>query len=218
MGSIDPVSMSRQGMSIIKLSANNREEVIQRAVSILVGGGIIAYPTETTYGLGARYDEGTALKKLYDLKRRPHEKAMPIIIGSVDQLSLLAVDVNDKAADLISRFWPGPLTLVLCARNGLNDYITSEQKVAVRIPGESFALQLVRAAGVPITATSANISGRPPAINAEMVAGYFAAGLDLIIDGGKSQTALPSTIVDVTGKTPIVLREGALSISNIFTR
>jgi len=184
----------------------------------MTNGGTIGYPTETMYGLGAKYDDENALKRLYGLKQRPLEKTVPIIIGSVQQLSLLAEFVNSTAADLISRFWPGPLTLIFHARSGLNRYITSNRKVAVRIPGASFALDLVRAACFPITATSANISGLPPARNTAMIADYFADSLDLIVDGGESPTAVPSTLVDVTDDTPVVIREGAIKTSLLFVR
>ncbi len=205
-------------MPRVLLSASNENEVIQKAVSILLNGGTVAYSTETIYGLGAKYDDEQAVKRLYELKNRPRAKAMPLIIGSVEQLAMLTQCVNDAAFDLISRFWPGPLTLIFRARDGLNSYITSDSKVAVRIPGESFALHLVRFAGFPITATSANISGKPPAHNADMVADYFPEGLALIVDGGESQIALPSTIVDVTEKSPLVLREGAIKSSWLFSK
>jgi len=191
--------------------------MIERAVLSLFHGGIIAYPTETLYGLGAKYDNEQALMRLYELKRRPHENTIPIIIGSVEQLSLLVNSVNETAADLIRKFWPGPLTLVFAARSGLISYITCADKIAVRIPGESFALDLVRAAGFPITATSANISGFPAARDVSMISEYFNDRLDLIIDGGTSQNTQPSTIVDVTRQTAVVLREGAISASRIFT-
>jgi L-threonylcarbamoyladenylate synthase len=184
----------------------------------MMNGGTIAYPTETIYGLGAKYDDENALKRLYGVKQRPREKTVPIMIGSIDQLPLLAEDVSNTAADLIARFWPGPLTLIFRARSGLNSYITSNGKVAVRIPGASFALDLVRAASFPITATSANISGLPPARTAAMIAAYFADTLDLIIDGGESPTAVPSTLADVTDTTPVVLREGAIKTSLLFVR
>ena len=191
--------------------------MIERAVLSLFHGGIIAYPTETLYGLGAKYDNEQALMRLYELKRRPHENTIPIIIGSVEQLSLLVNSVNETAADLIRKFWPGPLTLVFAARSGLSSYITCADKIAVRIPGQSFALDLVRAAGFPITATSANISGFPAARDVSMISEYFNDRLDLIIDGGTSQNTQPSTIVDVTRQTAVVLREGAISASRIFT-
>ena len=178
----------------------------------------IAYPTETIYGLGAKYDDENALKKLYTLKQRPLEKTFPIIIGSVEQLSLMAEDVNNAAADLITRFWPGPLTLIFHAKSGLNNYICWNGKVAVRIPGASFALDLVGAALFPITATSANISGLPPARTAKMIADYFTDNLDLIIDGGDSPMVVPSTLVDVTENTPLILREGAINTARLFIR
>ena len=204
-------------MSSLKLSTSNSDEIIQHAISVLLKGGAIAYPTETLYGLGAKYDDEQAVKRLYELKKRPREKTIPIIIGSAEQLSLLAESVNDAAADLISRFWPGPLTLILRARAGLNSFIISDGKIAVRVPGESFALRLVRAAGFPLTATSANISGKPPAHNAGMVTDYFGSGLDLVVDGGESPSTLPSTIVDVTKETPVLLREGAIKPSLLFS-
>jgi L-threonylcarbamoyladenylate synthase len=205
-------------MISVKLTNTNADEIIRRAISMIMNGGVISYPTETIYGLGAKYDDENALKRLYGLKQRPHEKTVPIIIGSVEQLSLLTEFVNNTAADLISRFWPGPLTLIFRARSGLNGYVTSNRKVAVRIPGASFALDLVRAACFPITATSANISGLPPAHNAAMITDYFADNLDLIIDGGESPTAVPSTLVDVTDIAPIIIREGAIKTSLLFAR
>jgi len=203
-------------MQALKLSAGNEDEIIRQSISVLQDGGIVAYPTDTLYGLGAKYDNEQTLKRLYDIKNRPDEKAIPIIIGDPEQISLLAKPVSKAAADLISRFWPGPLTLILHAIEGLNRFIVAGSRIAVRVPGESFALRLVRAAGFPITATSANISGKPPARNSGMAIDYFGAALDLVVDGGESSITLPSTIVDVTGKCPVVLREGAIKASMLF--
>lgn len=179
---------------------------------ILRQGGIIAYPTETFYGLGAKYDIEPALQRLYDIKKRPVKMAMPVIIGDIEQLAMLTEGIPDKAGALISKFWPGPLTLLFEARSGLSDFIAIENKVAVRMPGESFALRLARASGFPITATSANISGKPPGENIRMVMNYFNDALDLIIDGGELKSILPSTIVDATGPELRVLRQGLVDI------
>lgn len=197
---------------IIKLTDENLGEAINKAIAVLKSGGIVAYPTETFYGLGAKYDIDSALKRLYEIKNRPQEKAMPLIIGSREELFLITDSVNKSAMDLMDRFWPGPLTILFRARPGLSEYISSENKVAVRIPGESFALRLARAAGFPITSTSANISGMPPADNASMVSDYFGEVIDLIIDGGKTNGGLPSTIVDVTGDMPKIIRHGSIDI------
>ncbi|MBF0505533.1 MAG: threonylcarbamoyl-AMP synthase [Nitrospirae bacterium] len=197
---------------MIKLSGQNLEEVLADAVQMLRQGGIISYPTETFYGLGAKYDMGPALQKLYVIKQRPLQKAMPLIIGDMAQLSILARSIPDSAVLLMRKFWPGPLTLLLEARPGLSHFIVYENKVAVRMPGESFALRLAKASGFPVTATSANISGRSPGKNASMVLNYFGDAVDLIIDGGESGSESPSTIVDVSGSEPVVLRKGAVEI------
>lgn len=197
---------------ILKLTDENYNEAIKAALSVLKDGGVIAYPTETFYALGVKYDKKDALKKLYGLKQRPEEKAMPLIIGGTEQLGLLASHISGPAQGLIEAFWPGPLTVVFFAQQGLEEYIVYENKVAVRVPGESFALRLARAAGFPITATSANISDRQPAETASMVTGYFNNDIALIIDGGRTKGGLPSTIVDVTTGVIKILRQGAIDI------
>lgn len=203
---------SREIATLIKVSPVNIESVLADAVSILRQGGLLAYPTETFYGLGAKYDIEPALQRLYDIKRRPMNMAMPLIIGDMKQLFMLTERITDKAAALIGKFWPGPLTLLFEARRGLSDFIVAENKVAVRMPGESFALSLAIASGFPVTATSANISGMPPGKNISMVMNYFNDAFDLIIDGGELESILPSTIVDATGPEPIVLRKGLVDI------
>jgi L-threonylcarbamoyladenylate synthase len=197
---------------LIRVSPVNIESALDDAVRILRQGGIIAYPTETFYGLGAKYDVEPALQRLCDIKKRPGKMAMPVIIGDLEQLELLTERIPDKAGALISKFWPGPLTLLFEARSRLSDFIVAEHKVAVRMPGESFALRLARASGFPVTATSANISGMPPGENIQMVMNYFNDALELIVDGGELKSLLPSTIVDATGPELKILRQGLVDI------
>jgi L-threonylcarbamoyladenylate synthase len=195
----------------IKVNELNIEQVLHYTVDILKNGGIVVYPTETFYGLGVKFDMEDSLKKLYDIKQRPEEKAMPLIIGNKGLLTVVAASINDTALSLIDRFWPGPLTLIFLANENLSEYITAgTHKVAVRIPGESFALYLAITASFPITATSANLSGTSPAQDAETVIRYFGDKIDLIIDGGHTSGGLPSTIVDVTGDKIKILREGVI--------
>jgi L-threonylcarbamoyladenylate synthase len=195
----------------IKVNELNIEQVLHYTVDILKNGGIVVYPTETFYGLGVKFDMEDSLKKLYDIKQRPEEKAMPLIIGNKGLLTVVAASINDTALSLIDRFWPGPLTLIFLANENLSEYITAgTHTIAVRIPGESFALQLAKTANFPITATSANPSGLPPAQDAESVIKYFGDKIDLIIDGGHTSGGLPSTIVDVTGDKIKILREGVI--------
>jgi L-threonylcarbamoyladenylate synthase len=198
-------------MVLIKTSETNMVEVLHRVAETLENGSIIAYPTETFYGLGVKFDIEDSLKKLYEIKQRPKEKAMPLIIGNTELLSVVTTSLNPTAILLIERFWPGPLTLVLPAKENLSEYITAgSSKVAVRIPGESFALHLARTINFPITATSANLSGMPPAQDAETVIKYFGDKIDLVIDGGPTRGVLPSTIVDVTEDEIKILREGMI--------
>ncbi len=203
-------------MPIIKINKTNLKESINIAIEILNRGGIIAYPTETFYGLGVKYDLENSLKKLIKLKKRPSEKGIPLIIGNKNQLSLIAEHVNKTAEKLMEKFWQGPLTLLLQAKKSLSSVITAgTNKVAVRIPGESFALLLAKQIDFPITSTSANPSNLPPAKNAEMVLKYFNDEIDMIFDYGCSTEILPSTIVDTANDKIRVIREGLIKKNQI---
>jgi len=204
-------------MDILNPLERDMEAAVIRCSAALLRGDIIAFPTETFYGLGVKYDNAASLGRLYALKKRPMDKAMPVIIGKRNLLSLIAAAIPPAAERLMDRFWPGPLTLILPAKDTLSDYITAGTgTVAVRIPGRSFALSLAEALEFPITATSANISTRPPADCAEAVSRYFGDRLDVIIDCGKTPGAFPSTIVDATGKKPVIVRHGVLPDEEIF--
>lgn len=198
-------------MKLLKLQRKNNSQAFVSAIRILGKGGIIAYPTETFYALGVKFDLLGSLGNLYEIKKRPREKALPLIIGKRAMLGLVADPVSKQTLSLMDRFWPGPLTLILAAKENLSEYLTAgTHTVAVRIPGRSFALDLARAVDFPITATSANISGMPPAQDAATVVQYFGNAIDLVIDGGRTPGGNPSTIADVTGKDFQILREGAI--------
>jgi L-threonylcarbamoyladenylate synthase len=203
-------------MITIRLADVRIDEAIQETIAAMRRGGIVAYPTETFYALGVRFDMPESLRKLYELKKRPREKAMPVIIGDAGLLPQVVhhkwlEEIPSSARSLMDRFWPGPLTLLLPAREGLSEFITSAAgTIAVRIPGESFALNLARKAGFPITATSANLSGMSPPVSSQEVVGFFDDRLDLVIDGGETPGGLPSTIVDATGDSPAIVREGVV--------
>jgi len=204
-------------MTIIRPAETGISEALKKASVIIKKGGVVAYPTETFYGLGVKYDDISALKKLYGIKYRSWNKALPLIIGEVQELDLIASEMTVSAEKLAKKFWPGPLTLLLPARPDISEFITANTgKIAVRIPGASFALDLARSLGFPITATSANISGMPPADTAEDVIKYFGDALDLIVDCGKTPGGKPSTIVDASGQKIRFLRAGAVSIEDVF--
>ncbi len=195
----------------LSLYENNAEGIIVEALKTLRKGGIVAYPTESFYALGVRAYDEAAVKRLYMLKKRPQEKAMPLIVGSEEILKSIARFIPQQAEELMRKYWPGPLTIIFDAKNNLPKLLTSsENKIAVRIPGESLAFRLAKAANFPITATSANISGKPPAQSAGEVIKYFGENIDLVIDGPKTPGGKPSTIIDATVIPPKVLREGSV--------
>ncbi|MDA8170653.1 MAG: L-threonylcarbamoyladenylate synthase [Nitrospiraceae bacterium] len=202
-------------MHLVKADREHLQDAISEARAVLQKGGIIACPTESSYGLCARYDDQAALERLSLLKGRPGEKPFPLIIGKTGDLSLIATDAWPIALKLAREFWPGPLTLLFSARAGLHVLISKDGKVAVRVPGASFALELARSFGLPLTATSANPAGLAPATDARGVQDYFGDGVDLIVDGGKAPGGPASTIVDVTGGEMKTLREGAIDLGTI---
>lgn len=204
-------------MKIIRISEVGTEKAVSEAGKAIRQGGIVAFPTETFYGLGVRYDDISALKRLYDLKQRPKEKAMPLIIGSREALGLVASSVSSIEEELIKRFWPGPLTILFTAKKELSEFVSADTgSVAVRIPGRSFALDMIQSLPFPVTSTSANISGMPAADSPDDVVKYFDGRLDLLIDGGKTPGGMPSTIVAVKDEQITILRKGAVPAEEIL--
>jgi L-threonylcarbamoyladenylate synthase len=204
-------------MLSIRVSEASLDKAVRESYRILKEGGIVAFPTETFYALGVKYDDNNALERLYNLKRRPSEKAIPLILGDKKQLDLIATTLNEITEKLILKFWPGPLTILVPAKKGLPEFLTAGTgKVAVRIPGKSFALDLVQTLPFPITATSANLSGYPPADRPDDILYYFGSNLDILIDDNKTKGGKPSTIVDITDAGFKVLREGIFSAKEIF--
>lgn len=203
-------------MKVVNIQKTGLRQVLNAAAETMQKGGIIAYPTETFYGLGAQFDLEKPVETIFLLKHRYFNNPLPLIIGSQNLLTLIADPPNELALRLIQKFWPGPLTLLLPAKQGLPVLITGDSgKVGVRIPGKSFALELAQHANFPITSTSANISGKPPAQDAEAVHRYFADSIDLIIDGGTTSGGNPSTIVDACSATLRIVREGAIRSDEI---
>jgi L-threonylcarbamoyladenylate synthase len=204
-------------MELLFPSESGLDKTIRRLRQLLDNTEIIAFPTETFYGLGVNYNQGEALEQLYHIKRRPLDKAMPLIIGKTELLTLLTPVISPAAEKLIDKFWPGPLTLIFEACGNLSPYITAGTgKVAVRIPGPSFALDLARHLDYPITATSANITGMPPAETATAVIDYFGSSVAAVVDTGKTPGDTPSTIVDVTGSEIRLIRQGMILQKEVY--
>jgi L-threonylcarbamoyladenylate synthase len=188
---------------------------IQTALEILHSGGIVAFPTDTVYGLGALAFDNNAINNIYVAKDRPIEKAIPILIADVDDLEKVAADVPNMARIFASRFWPGPLTCIVPKKLTLPLAVSATDTVAVRIPNLVDARALLRAAG-PMAVTSANISGGPNPSSAQEVYDQLNGRIPLILDGGKTQGGVPSTLVDCTGKLPVILRTGPITLSELM--
>jgi L-threonylcarbamoyladenylate synthase len=178
-------------------------------VAILRAGGVVACPTETQMGLLADALDERAIARVLEMKRRPASEPLPLIVPSLEAALHLARDVSADALALAARYWPGPLTLVLHARPRLPLAVQKDGKLAVRVPGPSPALDLVTAFAGPLTATSANVSGLPPLSTQAELHATFGTALAATVPG-TPPGGLPSTIVDVTGERPVVLRQGSI--------
>jgi L-threonylcarbamoyladenylate synthase len=185
---------------------------VARAAERLRAGAVIAFPTDTLYGIGARAADLAAVARLYQVKRRPSGQSMVWLVTDRAQVERFAV-VSFAAAELMARFWPGPLTLVLPDRVR-NDGST----IAVRAPNHDVALTLLTSLGEPIASSSANLAGQPPPVDADQVIAGLDDELDLVLDGGPCRIGQPSTILDLTGATPRILRQGAIPSSELISR
>ncbi len=195
---------------------NPGREAIARAAEVLLSGGIIGFPTETVYGLGANVLNPEALKHLYTVKERDMKKPTSILIVRREDLSLFTDKISPGAKALIEKFWPGPLTIIFNAAPAAPELITAGTgTIGIRMPGSAVCLALLEKAGIPVSAPSANPRGKPPALSAGEVMGYFRGRIDLVMDGGKSGQKTPSTIVDSTGDLISVIREGPISVEDI---
>ncbi len=190
---------------------------IAAAAARIRNGGIVAYPTETVYGLGVDPHNHNALQRVFAIKGRSPDRPVLLLIHDRADLNLLASGIPRMAIHLMDRFWPGPLTLILPAREGLSDYITSGSgTIAVRQASPGPAADLVRATG-PITSTSANRSNHPPATASREAAGLLTEEDGLILEGHCDPDALPSTLVDTLGEHPTIIRHGAIPEAMILT-
>ena len=182
---------------------------VEEAAEIVKQGGIVAFPTDTVYGLGAGVFNNEAVDRIYKVKQRPHHLPLPILLADCAQLAIVTASVSEIAWLLIKYFWPGGLTLVLPKATSFHSNATAgSDKVAIRIPNHVVPIALIRNSGVPIVGTSANLSSEPSALTPEGVRAQLGDNVDLIVDGGKCHGGLESTIVDLTGKVPVILRQG----------
>lgn len=189
---------------------------IRQAVEVIRAGGLVAFPTETVYGLGADALNERAVRRIFEAKERPADDPLIVHIAQVQELSRLARNVPERAWELAKRFWPGPLTLVL-ERAACVPKVTTGglETIAVRAPAHLVAQQLIRASGCPIAAPSANRFGRPSPTRAEHVLEDLDGRIDLILDGGPTSVGLESTVLDMTQDPPMVLRPGGITLEEL---
>lgn len=188
---------------------------IDIALEVLKKGGLIAFPTDTVYGLGAMAFDQHAIESIYIAKDRPLEKAIPLLISSLEDLLKVTDEISQMAQRLASRFWPGPLTLVVPKKRTLPQAVSATFTVGVRIPDHHVARAILHSAG-PMAVTSANISGEVSPVSAQEVYDQLNGRIPLIIDGGITPGGVPSSVVDCTGKEPVILREGPVSLKEIL--
>lgn len=197
---------------------NWNKEQLKEPAKILKNGGIVVFPTETVYAIGTNGLNEEAVKRLYKTKQRPSTKPMSLLVSDIEMVKKITKNISEKEYQLMEKFFPGPFTLVLKKNNMIPDTLTAgKETVGVRMPDNAIAIELIKMAGVPIAAPSANISDKPSGTNIEMIWEDFKDKVDYWIDGGKSKIGIPSTIVQVINDEVCILREGNISKGAIIS-
>jgi L-threonylcarbamoyladenylate synthase len=200
---------------ITEVLSTDSPQALTRALEILQNNGLVAFPTDTVYGLAAATFSPAAIELLYDAKSREAAKAIAVLVGDLDQLSLLTLGLTASARRLAERFWPGALTLVVPRHPMLPENLSAYPTVGVRMPNHPFALTLLRKVG-PLATTSANLSGGANASTPADVLAQLNGRFHLLLDGGPCPGGVPSTVVDCTQTPPVILRQGAVSEQDIL--
>jgi L-threonylcarbamoyladenylate synthase len=193
----------------------NQSQALSLAADIIRSGGVIAFPTDTVYGIGASAIDKDAIEKLYLVKGRSQDKAIPILLADMEDLAQITPNPGGIVQVIMDKFWPGALTLILPLLAGLPSNLSPTQTVGIRIPDFDLTRELLRHTG-PLAATSANLSGQESARNAEQVKENLKGEIDLILDGGISPGGVDSTVLDCTKAEPLILRTGPISWEEII--
>jgi L-threonylcarbamoyladenylate synthase len=190
--------------------------LIEKAAALLRAGKLVAFPTDTVYGVGADVFNEEAVRQIFSAKKRDLDKPLQVLIAHRSDLQTIAKDQSEVLDHLASEFWPGPLTLVMLAKENFPRQVRcGRDTVGVRMPANTIALRLIEAFGAPVAATSANISGFPDPVNAGEVMEYLGGKVHLILDGGSTPGNVPSTVLDVSVHPPAILRQGKLRAEDL---
>jgi L-threonylcarbamoyladenylate synthase len=191
--------------------------VLSHAADVVSGGGIIVYPTETVYGIGTGAFQRDAIRRLHALKQRTEPKPLILLVGRPEEIPPLVREIPAPARALMEAFWPGPVTLLFPAAPGLPEELTQGRgTIGIRIPSSELCLQLLALCGVPLTSTSANLAGTAPLRSIGEMVSLFPPGVDLYLDAGELPLSRSSTVVDISGVTPSIVREGAIPREEIL--
>ena len=200
-------------MKVLSLEA---PRALEETIHAVQHGGVIAFPTDTVYGLGASLRFPDALARIYEIKGRDTSKPLPVLLSSIDRISLVAEMADDHVVQLLREFWPGGLTIALPARPGVPDQVVaSDGTVGVRVPDHSIALTLCERAGGALATTSANRSGEAPACSADEIAAQFDDAIDVVLHGGFAPCGDPSTVIRVDNARIATIRAGSIDPRHI---
>ncbi|MDK2798812.1 MAG: L-threonylcarbamoyladenylate synthase [Clostridiales bacterium] len=213
----DITGVNKVNTKILKINVNSPEaDKIEYAAKALKEGGTVAFPTETVYGLGADALNTEAVKKIFEAKGRPADNPLIVHISKIEEVDKLVESVSNDAKKLMSAFWPGPLTIIMKKSNIIPQIITAGlDTVAIRLPSHPIARELIKTAGIPIAAPSANISGKPSPTIAQHVVDDLFGKVDVIIDGGTAAVGLESTVIDMSSEVPALLRPGGITYEHL---
>jgi L-threonylcarbamoyladenylate synthase len=213
---VEPRFGEKMTAEIIKIDPAHPEFAFSRCRNVISRGGVIAYPTDTFYGLGADPKNPAAVKRLYEIKSRKADQPILLLIANANDVKMWTSEINPASEDLMKTFWPGPLTLVFKAgADVLRELTAGTGTIGLRVPGNELTRSLLDFLGNALTGTSANVAGESSPQTAEEAAASIGDAVELILDGGRTFGGRPSTVVDVSTGQPIVLREGVLPLKDL---
>ena len=200
----------------INMKNNLNYDNLKEPAQIIKKGGIVIFPTETVYGIGTNGLDKNAIKKLYEVKQRPLNKPISLLVNNIEMVEKIAKNITEVEYKLMERFFPGPLTIILEKRDIVPDILTSNTNtIGIRMPSGEIAKKLIEFASVPIATSSSNISGKPSGTNITDIKKDFEGKVDCFIDNGESELGIPSTVIRIIDNIPHILRQGAISEEKI---